>query len=281
MADDDLFTDDVLERPASWGVMLRRGFMKHCPRCGGGHLYRGWFRMHDRCPRCGMRFEREEGFFVGAYLINFAIVEIALFVVLMGFDRRAVAGRRRRPQVSRSSSCAALAVLGPLVTYPWSRTIWSAISLAMHPLELDEIVSARDHLDARPASPRRTRRLAARRDAPDRRRFPPARARVPRPGAPRRGRAARGPTSGPTRAAGEQPSWSEAPPPPDTAPSWASPLERAKAEVAEERDVTPEVRVVDDTAVSDDDESLDDLTDVGVPVVERILGGTVISEDAQ
>ena len=84
MADDDLFTDDVLERPASWGVMLRRGFMKHCPRCGGGHLYRGWFRMHDRCPRCGMRFEREEGFFVGAYLINFAIVEVALFVVLMG-----------------------------------------------------------------------------------------------------------------------------------------------------------------------------------------------------
>jgi len=49
--------------------------------------------------------------------------------------------------------CATLAVLVPLVTYPWSRTIWSAISLAMHPLELDEIVSARDHLDARPSSP--------------------------------------------------------------------------------------------------------------------------------
>jgi DNA polymerase-3 subunit gamma/tau len=45
--------------------------------------------------------------------------------------------------------------------------------------------------------------------------------------------------------------------------------------------VAPEARVVDDTAVSDDDESLDDLTDVGVPVVERILGGTVISEDAR
>jgi DNA polymerase-3 subunit gamma/tau len=89
------------------------------------------------------------------------------------------------------------------------------------------------------------------------------------------------PASGPTGAGAEPPSWSEAPPPPDTAPSWASPLERARAEVAEEREATPEARVVDDTAVSDDDESLDDLSDVGVPVVERILGGTVISEDAR
>ncbi len=31
--------------------------------------------MHERCPTCGMRFAREEGFFTGAYLINFAITE--------------------------------------------------------------------------------------------------------------------------------------------------------------------------------------------------------------
>jgi DNA polymerase III subunit gamma/tau len=77
-------------------------------------------------------------------------------------------------------------------------------------------------------------------------------------------------------------SWSDAPPPPDTAPSWASPLELAKAAVAVETEAAaaPE-RVVDDTAISDDDESIDDLTDVGVPVVERILGGTVIAEDSR
>ena len=77
-------------------------------------------------------------------------------------------------------------------------------------------------------------------------------------------------------------SWSDAPPPPDTAPSWASPLELAKAAVAVETEAAaaPD-RVVDDTAISDDDESIDDLTDVGVPVVERILGGTVIAEDSR
>jgi DNA polymerase III subunit gamma/tau len=77
----------------------------------------------------------------------------------------------------------------------------------------------------------------------------------------------------------EPASWSDAPPPPDTAPSWASPLELAKATVAVEAEVVAEQHVVDDTAISDDDESIDDLTDVGVPVVERILGGTVIAED--
>ena len=77
----------------------------------------------------------------------------------------------------------------------------------------------------------------------------------------------------------EPASWSDAPPPPDTAPSWASPLEQAKAAVAVETEVVATERVVDDTAISDDDESIDDLTDVGVPVVERILGGTVIAED--
>lgn len=78
----------------------------------------------------------------------------------------------------------------------------------------------------------------------------------------------------------EAPSWSDAPPPPGSAPSWASPLEQAKATVAaeSEQEVVAQQHVVDDTAISDDDESIDDLSDVGVPVVERILGGTVIQE---
>jgi len=80
----------------------------------------------------------------------------------------------------------------------------------------------------------------------------------------------------PTR---EPASWSDAPPPVESAPSWASPFERAKAVVAEEVEQPAVEHVVDDTAISDDDESIDDLADVGVPVVERILGGTVISEE--
>ncbi len=90
-----------------------------------------------------------------------------------------------------------------------------------------------------------------------------------------------GPGTGGGARTREPASWSDAPPPPDTAPSWASPLEQAKAAVAVEdnAELVAAEHVVDDTAISDDDESIDDLTDVGVPVVERILGGTVIAED--
>src|SRR5690606_8923938 len=81
----ELAVDDVVQGAPTWGTLLRRGLTKKCPRCGGGRLYDGWFRMKERCPTCGLLFEREPGFFVGAYLINFAIVEGLLFVLIMGF----------------------------------------------------------------------------------------------------------------------------------------------------------------------------------------------------
>ncbi|GAC1321883.1 MAG: hypothetical protein NVSMB16_16360 [Acidimicrobiales bacterium] len=51
-----------------------------------------------------------------------------------------------------------LAVVGPAVTFPFSRTVWSAVDLIMRPLSEDEIVSARAdvarrELDLDPLSP--------------------------------------------------------------------------------------------------------------------------------
>ena len=33
-----------------------------------------WARPRVRCPNCGLRFEREEGFFTGVYLVNYSFV---------------------------------------------------------------------------------------------------------------------------------------------------------------------------------------------------------------
>ena len=40
--------------------------------------------MHERCPVCGLRFEREEGYFLGAMYISYALAVplMALWVVL-------------------------------------------------------------------------------------------------------------------------------------------------------------------------------------------------------
>jgi len=144
--DRELTTDDVIGGKPTVGVLLKRGLRKRCPRCGGGGLYRGWFRMVERCPTCGFRFEREPGFFIGAYFVNFAVTEGFLFVVVMVF-LFVKAANNDAGVVWPLAVGGAFAIVAPLVFYPWSRTIWSAIDLAMTPLELDEIVAAHDAVD--------------------------------------------------------------------------------------------------------------------------------------
>ena len=135
--------DDVLRPKPEWPTLLWRGLAKHCPRCGGGHLYRSGFKMKERCPTCGYLFEREPGFFVGAYLINFAIVEGFLFIMLMGF----IAWKDQNPDAGMTLAIAIglfIGLIGPVIFYPYSRTIWSALDLLMTPLEMNEIVAAAD-----------------------------------------------------------------------------------------------------------------------------------------
>lgn len=131
---------DAVER-TTWPTLLVRGCTKRCPRCGVGRLYRTWFQMHERCPGCGLRFEREPGFFVGAYLINFAVAIVALFVLCMAF----VALMATNPDAGITGPLAlglVTAVVLPPLFYPFSRTIWSAIDIGMTPLEPHEVADA-------------------------------------------------------------------------------------------------------------------------------------------
>jgi uncharacterized protein (DUF983 family) len=58
-----------------------------CPRCGEGELYdrnnlfsfKGFFKMKAHCSSCGMKYEKEAGFFYGAMYISY-MLNIALFV---------------------------------------------------------------------------------------------------------------------------------------------------------------------------------------------------------
>ena len=103
--------------------------------------------MHERCPTCGMKFEREEGYFVGAYLINFAITEGLLFIAVMGFVLVVANTEGTGPGLTLPVTIGlTVAIIAPILFYPFARTIWSAIDLSMRPLELDEIVSAQEHL---------------------------------------------------------------------------------------------------------------------------------------
>ena len=56
-------------------TMVARGLRLRCPRCGGGKLFQSWFKLKARCPTCGYKIEREEGFWLGGYVMNTALGE--------------------------------------------------------------------------------------------------------------------------------------------------------------------------------------------------------------
>jgi uncharacterized protein (DUF983 family) len=116
--------------------MMWRGITRRCARCGSGKLFRHWVHMVDDCPRCGLHFEREQGYFAGALAINliltgglFAIVFV-LMLVLTGPDINIPL---------TLAVCLPIAALGPIVAYPFSKTIWVAVDRAfLQQLDVNE-----------------------------------------------------------------------------------------------------------------------------------------------
>ena len=123
-------TEATRPRP-TLGRMLWRGVRKKCPVCGGGKLFTRWLTMKDQCPTCGFTFEREEGFFLGAFVINVAVTEGAMLIAIVA----GVAFTLPDPPVLLLTVLGVVsAVIVPVIGYPFSKTLWSGLDLAMHPL---------------------------------------------------------------------------------------------------------------------------------------------------
>jgi uncharacterized protein (DUF983 family) len=120
------------------GTVLRRGFAKHCPVCGQGHLFRQWLRMVPECPRCGLHFQRVPGHWLGSWFLNVCVVQtVVVLTLIVGV----AATYPEPPMVALTVLTVLFALLTPLVFFPYSRTIWCAIDLAMRPLEFDDGVA--------------------------------------------------------------------------------------------------------------------------------------------
>jgi uncharacterized protein (DUF983 family) len=99
-----------------WLALLRQ----RCPVCGRAPLFRGAVTMHETCLGCGLRFEREPGYFMGSMYISYGLA-IAVLAVFMG------AIYWVWPDLDlRWNVLIAAALFLPLVpwTWRWSRTLW-------------------------------------------------------------------------------------------------------------------------------------------------------------
>jgi len=103
---------------------LLRGIRKRCPRCGKRGLFRGWFELVERCPECGLAFQKEEGGFLGAMTINYAVGVIAWIVMLAVVLALTVPDVPVWPLLVGS---VVILVVVPLWFYPRSKTLWAAV----------------------------------------------------------------------------------------------------------------------------------------------------------
>ena len=89
------------ETVSTWAGILHQ----LCPRCRRGSIFstsifRIFPRMHQRCPACGLRFEREQGYFLGAMYFSYGIAAILISLLalivwsILSWDLPACVGRR-------------------------------------------------------------------------------------------------------------------------------------------------------------------------------------------
>jgi uncharacterized protein (DUF983 family) len=117
------------ERPgARVSRVLARAVRLVCPRCGATELFTGWFAMRAACPLCGLRYERAQGYWVGAIYVNYALttgVAVAGYLALWAWADLATA--------TQLAIWVPFCVLFPLWCFRYSRSLWLAVEFLLNP----------------------------------------------------------------------------------------------------------------------------------------------------
>lgn len=112
-------------------MTMQRAFCRRCPYCGFPDVYESYFALREWCPRCGVQFEREEGYFLGAYALNLIVAEVVglglAIVLLFRTDLRHLS------LIGQEIIAVTLAIAFPVILFPFSRTVWIAMDLVIHP----------------------------------------------------------------------------------------------------------------------------------------------------
>ena len=118
-------SDHILQRLV---LAFWRGWRLCCPRCGQPTLFIHWFKMHERCSVCRLRFERAQGYFLGAMYVNYAFTVV---LVLSGyFVLQQLVDLTLTYQLIVWGS---VSLLCPLLLFPRSRGVWLNVDHLINP----------------------------------------------------------------------------------------------------------------------------------------------------
>jgi len=128
--------------------LLSRGLRLRCLRCGEAPMFQGLFRMLAECPTCGLKFEREQGYFLGAIYINYAATVVCMLVGFFALDYFAHLALTYQIIVWSS-----FGVVFPILFYRYSKSLWLCLDYLFSPVEEDMQEMRRPGISADEASP--------------------------------------------------------------------------------------------------------------------------------
>ena len=66
--------------------IIQRGLSNRCPNCGEHTLFKKkgtFFETNSECPNCGLKIERDEGFFLGSLSLNYGVTLVCFLTPVM------------------------------------------------------------------------------------------------------------------------------------------------------------------------------------------------------
>ena len=121
-------TAKISMKPRRGRELIAAALRLACPACGRGRIFVSAWRMARRCPACGLPFEREDGYFVGAMYVGMiatSMIAIGLYAI----------GRLLLDLTDAVLMAILLAVMLALPPLLWrhTRAIWLALDYAIDP----------------------------------------------------------------------------------------------------------------------------------------------------
>jgi ABC-2 type transport system ATP-binding protein len=93
-------------------------------------MFHGLFTMSPTCHTCHLKFEREQGYFLGAIYINYAVTVLCMLAGFFALDH--LAHPSLTHQIILWSS---FGVVFPIVFYRYSKSLWLALDYIFSPVE--------------------------------------------------------------------------------------------------------------------------------------------------
>lgn len=116
--------------------LFGRALLLRCPACGGHPIFTNWIRMAERCPGCNLALSRNEsGYSLGGFWLNMLFAEGTTILLFIG---TLVATWPDAPWTLLQYGLPVLALLSPLVFFPFSKTLFLALDLTVRPASPDE-----------------------------------------------------------------------------------------------------------------------------------------------